>query len=212
MDIYYPSCNFRTIDSEADDRLRAYALSRGMQVGRCCRTDDHMESEHAFFVCQSCRDQLGSYGKNTESLWIYMAEDEALQLPDYTGLKVNLQDCYRDRGQEEVHEAVRLLLRRMNIEVTEIAKNRNEADFCGRLYCETERYRTEIAQFPEGMHPGHMGDLYPLLMQEHAECYNEEYVVCACNSCFRGIALGGSHPIHLAQLVTNTFHMERQEG
>ena len=40
--------------------------------------------------------------------------------------KMYLQDCWRDRNHPEIHQAVRSLLKKMNIEVLEIEKNKEK--------------------------------------------------------------------------------------
>lgn len=206
MQIYYPSCNFRAIDRTADDRLREYASASGMEVAGCCQINDNKKTDHALYVCQACRETLEKQNKGTVSFWTVIAEDESFAYPDYSGLTVTIQDCWRDRNYPEIHKAVRILLQKMNINIVEMENCKENADFCGRLYCETTLYKEETEQFPAGTHPGKMGkELFAKLMEEQCTKYPEELVLCYCNSCYRGIALGGGKPVHLAQLLTGTY-------
>ena len=66
-------------------------------------------------------------------------QDESFIFPDYSGLKVTIQDCWRLKERIEVQEAVRSILRKMNIEFVEIKKHHQETDFCGKTL-----YRPQI--------------------------------------------------------------------
>ena len=51
--------------------------------------------------------------------------------PDYVCERMTIQDCWRQYGNQAEQAAVRELLRRMNIEVVEMAENREHTRFCG---------------------------------------------------------------------------------
>lgn len=50
---------------------------------------------------------------------------------DYPELSLRIQDCWQQYDNCAEQDAVRELLRRMNIEVVEIAENREHTRFCG---------------------------------------------------------------------------------
>ncbi len=136
MDIYFPSCNFTKASPEAAKRLRRWMQAR-MPVAGCCRTDKtpRAADDTALYFCQACREVLEGR-MQTRSLWEYLDGDADFPLPDYSGLRVNLQDCWRDHAHPEIHEAVRSLLHKMHVEVVELDRNREKADFCGNLHAE----------------------------------------------------------------------------
>ena len=76
-----------------------------------------------FYFCQACREVLEDH-MQTRSLWEYLDGATDFLPPDYSGLCVNLQDCWRDRAHSEIHGAVRSLLRKMRVEVVELERNR----------------------------------------------------------------------------------------
>jgi hypothetical protein len=210
---YYPSCVFRTIDAQADDCLTQYAKAQMMEIAGCCRFD-HKKTEaqdRSLYVCQACRTNISAIGNTPESLWLYLDQDTSFVFPDYHGMKMTLQDCWRYRDHTEIHDAVRSLLAKMNIEVAELPANRTKADFCGRFHCTTERYTELRKQYDPDIHLDHLPDhLYEKIMHEHVQQYPTEYVICYCNTCYKGIQTGGGHPIHLAQLLFQTVNLSQK--
>lgn len=95
--VYFPSCNFSAASPQAARRIRDY-LSQKMAVAGCCRVDKKpYETGHtALYVCQACRDTIQNRwdGRLTpENLFVYLLQDEEFSWPDYSGLKVQVQDC-----------------------------------------------------------------------------------------------------------------------
>lgn len=209
---YYPSCVFRTIDIHTDDLLRQYAASHDMEIAGCCRVDKKKTApeDKSLYLCQACRTNISFIGNTPESLWQYFDQDASFSFPDYHGMAMTLQDCWRDREHPEIHQAVRSLLKKMKIEVIELPANRKQADFCGRFHCETKEYAQQRSQFDPQIHLDHLPDnLYEKIMTEHVKQYPTECVICYCNTCYKGIAAGGGHPVHLAQLLFRTASVEK---
>jgi Fe-S oxidoreductase len=122
--------------------------------------------------------------------------------PDYKGARYVLSDCWRDREHPEIHEAVRSLLKKMNIEVTELKRNRENADFCGTLHFETELYRDEVPSFD---HISHFGrETAKKLMEEKVSQLHGMAVITACCRCYKGIIAGGGHPVHMMSLLAGS--------
>ena len=70
-------------------------------------------------------------GATARSLWEVIDQDGSLAFPDYRGMRVTLQDCWRTRDRRAEQDAVRSLLEKMHISYVEAEKNREAADFCG---------------------------------------------------------------------------------
>ena len=144
--VYFPSCNFAAASPQAARRIRAY-LSEKMAVAGCCRVDKkpYEAGDTALYVCQACRDTIRDRwgGKLTpENLFVYLLQDEGFSWPDYSGLTVQVQDCWRDREHPEVFDAVRQALARMHITVSEMEENREKSVFCGNLHMEPHKRKT----------------------------------------------------------------------
>lgn len=203
MDIYFPSCNYAKAHPQSARRAMDYMRAR-MTVAGCCRYDrkTYSPEDCGIVNCQACRETLAPK-LTIRSIWEYLDAQEDFPWPDYRGLTVNLQDCWRDRHQPQVHRAVRSLLRKMGVSIVEIAQNRERAAFCGNLHVEpqdTENLRrlqaypnVPVCELPE--------ELERALMQEQAAQYTCQKVVCYCNRCEQGIGLGGAQAVHLMTLI-----------
>ena len=99
--IYFPSCNFTKASPQAAKKLRAY-LKEKMPVAGCCRLDKtpYHAGDTALYFCQACRETLEQKPGNQlipQNLFVWLAEQADFPWPDYGGLTVNVQDCWRDR-------------------------------------------------------------------------------------------------------------------
>ena len=125
-------------------------------------------------------------GIQTISLWEVLAGIENLPLPDHAGLTVSVHDSCSYRPKPQVHEAVRSILRKMNIEIIDSKYSGTKSICCGdnfypRLPIEkvTEFQKKRAAQMP---------------------CQD---VVVYCVSCIKSMTIGGKTPHHMVDLVLN---------
>lgn len=196
MYIYYPSCNFAVMHRKTAKKVKEYFEKR-MPIAKCCKIDQsELEKEDiGLYVCQACREQIKDKVQ-TMSLWEYFDQLDDFEFPDYRGQKMYLQDCYRDIKHPEVHQAVRNLLKKMNIEVIEIEKNKENSIFCGTLHFETKDLEDE--------HLSHYSkEIQEKYMKEYAQQFHNEQVICTCNRCLKGILLGKGNGVHLLELLFN---------
>ena len=114
----------------------------------------------------------------------------------YHGQKMYLQDCFRDRNHPEVHQAVRSLLKKMNIEVIEMKNNKDNSIFCGTLHYESKALDdTHLSHYPK--------DVQEKYMQEYVQQFDNKKIICVCNRCLKGILLGKGNGVHLLELLFN---------
>ena len=209
--IYFPSCNFSAASPLAAEKIREY-LGQKMPVAGCCRVDalDYPSGSTAIYFCQACRETLEARaeGKFTlVNLFQYLDGDPDFPFPDYAGLTVTVQDCWRDREHPEIFTAVRNVLQKMRITVVEMEENREQSRFCGNLHFEphsrelTAQLQTygekPLYQLPE--------EIQRLLMREQVEKLACELAVTYCNRCKAGILLGGGKAVHLLELAMGTY-------
>lgn len=209
--IYFPSCNFTTASPEAAKRIREY-LSAKMPVADCCRVDqlDFPEGSTAVYFCQACRGTLEDRAGGRfilQNLFQYLDADADYPWPDYTGLTVKVQDCWRDREHPEIFTAVRNVLQKMHVSVMEMNENRARSHFCGNLHFEprTERSRKLLEPYREKPLYELPEDVQRALMQDQVETLPCELAVTYCNRCKAGILMGGGKAVHLLELATGTF-------
>lgn len=209
--VYYPSCNFTKASPEAARRLQAY-LEEKMPVRGCCRVEPRplVAEETGVYFCQACRETLEEkFGDaaGLQNLFVYLTEQEDFPWPDYAGLTVNVQDCWRDRAHPEIHRAVRRALGNMGVQIVELEQNREKSTFCGNLHLEPRRpeLRALLEQHPDTPLFLLPEDLQAALMREQVETYTAPLTVTYCNRCTRGIELGGGKAAHLVELLTGTY-------
>lgn len=210
-EIYFPSCNFTKASPEAAKRLRAY-LKEKMPVAGCCRVDKtpYPAGDTALYFCQACRETLESKPDNQlvpQNLFVWLANQEDFPWPDYSGLTVNLQDCWRDREHPEIFDGVRVCLDKLGITLVELEENRERSVYCGELHFEP---RLPVNQALIQTRPGIPLWEFPeeekqQLMAEQVATYTAPLTVTYCNRCKAGILLGGGNAVHLMELCMGTF-------
>jgi len=207
MNIYYPSCSFNRLDPQSAKALLQYAKAKHFEIAGCCQFDKHEpEDNTAIYFCQRCRETTEAKGFATKSFWEIIDEDETFPFPDYKGMQVTLQDCYRDRHKPEIHQAVRNLLTKMNIDYREANKNKQDSIYCGTLH-----YESSHPELPHD-HLSHLDkDLVKQLMKENVDDYPTKLIAVTCCRCYNGILLGQGHPVHMMTLLMNKYIGREEE-
>ena len=70
-------------------------------------------------------------GVVVHSLWELIDSDPAFSFADHHELKAYIQDCWRSRDRKDEQDAVRSLMKKMNIDIMELSGSREKTDFCG---------------------------------------------------------------------------------
>lgn len=203
MQIYFPSCNFNIASPQTARKARAFLKER-MAVAGCCRFDkkEYQEDDVGIIVCQACRETLQEKIK-TITLWEYLDQDPSFVWPNYQEKSMGLQDCWRDRDHPEVHQAVRNILKKMNIHVVEIENNKEKSTFCGTLHFEShdEKNKQLLSSYPDTKISQLPEEVQKELMKEQVDQFDCEWIICDCNRCLKGITLGGGKGVHLLDLI-----------
>ncbi len=209
--IYFPSCNFTKASPKAARRLRSY-LKEKMPVAGCCRVDNtpYPAGDKALYFCQACRETLEQKPGNQlipENLFVWLLEQADFPWPDYRGLTVNVQDCWRDRRHPEVFDAARGCLAKMGVKVLELEENREKSVFCGNLHFEPQtpenaalaasRPGVPLYEFPQ--------EEQKRLMAEQAAKLTAPLAATYCNRCTSGLLLGGARAVHLMELCMGAY-------
>ncbi|MDF2942199.1 MAG: hypothetical protein K0S01_1057 [Herbinix sp.] len=153
----------------------------------CCHHDPQVEADALIInVCAGCDRRFRSLyeGISTISVWEVFDGLDSFPYPDYEGLKLSVHDACPVRNKPQVHQAVRNLLKKMNIEVVETKLNGTHSVCCG-------------------------DDFYPKLpieqihqkMKERAASMPCEEVCVYCVSCIKSMYIGGKTPRHLMDLL-----------
>ncbi len=157
-------------------------------------------------ICHNCANVISDLHRaaNNVSIWEMILSDDTFAYPDMDGKEFYLQDCWRSHGNTSEQDAVREILRRMNVTVKELPENRSDTKFCGRSYYKLKRIRKE-RQAPAGV------DVRACQTEEEQTELMRGYVrdafsgkipvITYCHYCNEGLNLGGGKSYHLAELL-----------
>jgi hypothetical protein len=175
------------------------------RLDACCRK--HPEVAKGTLVintCPGCDRRYRSYyaDSTTVSLWEVISKGDWFNYPDYHGARMSIQDACPTRSQPRVHEAIRILLESMNIEVVEPERTETNTICCG-----------------DALYPTRPLAEVHAMMRSRAAAMPEEDVIVYCVSCIKAMAIGGRRPRYIVDLlfgeetesqVTNTVEWHRQ--
>lgn len=235
-DIYIASCVFTSKFPELSLRIRQYIRERwGFRIVRCCvpkyklqeftermpegnlreawlqlkDSHDFQPGDCAWSLCHNCSNIIEEMHPETaaRSLWELIDRDEKFIFPDYSGMEVTVQDCWRSRERADEQAAVRSLLRKMGIRFRETEENHDKTEFCGvSLYRPQPPRNPKLA--PRHYAEGAAGKFIPhteaeqeQLMRDYCRRFATETVVCYCHYCLEGLNLGGVSGFHIAELL-----------
>lgn len=153
----------------------------------CCRHEPNLaQGTRVINVCAGCDRRYRELyeGVSTVSLWEILAESESFPFPDYGGARMAVHDACPTRSESRVHDAVRTLLERMNIETVEPSATRTGAICCG------DSFFGELAD-----------EKVVDLMRKRAESMPADDVAVYCVSCIKAMANGGKRPRYLVDLL-----------
>jgi Fe-S oxidoreductase len=153
----------------------------------CCRHEPNLEKGTQIInTCAGCDRRYRELyeGITTISLWELLAESKTFPFPDYEGKVMTILDACPTRDQERVHNAVRALLKRMNITIIEPEKTRTKGTCCGDSFY--------------GVLPV---DQVKEQMKKRAGEMPVENIVVYCVSCIKSMHIGGKTPRYLIDLL-----------
>ncbi len=214
--IYFPGCKYTAHSPENSKRLQAYLQERfAVTVTGCCSKNyQTLSGQDTFvFVCPTCWAILRESAPHAKSLsiWELLAGDERFLWPDYQGRTVTIQDCWRTFDNRGMQNAVRTVIKRMNLKALEIDDSYDKAGFCGVSLLKPYSPRYEyLAPVRFIQNAGHKfspcsEEEQKILMKEHCRQYLTDTVACYCTGCLEGIRIGGVGGVHLMDLVFNSF-------
>ncbi len=153
----------------------------------CCRHKPNLDKGTQIInVCAGCDRRYRELyeGITTISLWEVLAETKTFPFPNYNGKEMTILDACPTRDQERIHNAVRVLLKRMNIIVIEPEKTRTSGTCCGDSF---------YGSLPV--------DKVKEKMKNRAREMPVEDVVVYCVSCSKSMYIGGKKPRYLVDLL-----------
>ncbi|MBP7867917.1 MAG: (Fe-S)-binding protein [Acidobacteria bacterium] len=188
--VFAPGCALLIYKPGLADRAQA-ALERELgPLDRhltCCRHEPGLPpGTRVINVCPGCDRRYRQLyeGISTISLWELLAESRVFPFPDHGGQAMAVLDACPTRDQERVHEAVRTLLRRMNVRAVEPERTRTQGTCCGDTF-----------------YPALPAEDVKRQMRKRAGEMPCEDVVVYCVSCTKAMHVGGRRPRYLVDLL-----------
>lgn len=161
-------------------------------------------------VCHNCMAVFQETFPNIKVLSLYefiLEYVPEFPYPDYGGVRMTLQDCWRQYDNEAEQAAVREMLRRMHIEVVELQKNHADTTFCGvstlrpapprNLVMAPHRFVDQA----QGFFAPHTPEEQKAYMKEYCKQITTDAVVAYCHYCTQGFNLAEQKNYHLAELL-----------
>ncbi len=161
----------------------------------CCHHDPQLPAgTDVINVCAGCDRRFRELYETTTTtaLWELLSQSSSFPFPDYQGRQMSILDACPTRDQPRVHNAVRNLLKRMNISLVEPKNSGTKSTCCGDSFLG----KLPVAQVKEQM-------------RKRATEMPAEDVVVYCVSCIKAMYIGGKQPRYLVDLL---FAEETQPG
>lgn len=207
---FFPGCKYSRHNPEGSLKLKRYCENRfGFEIADCCSVDyiKPTAQDRIIFQCPTCGLILAESAQYQSicSIYEFLLPDETFPWPDYKGAAMTIQDCWRTRNNTKFLEAVREVLRKMNMYGKELDHNYGRADFCGATL-----YRVPSARYETLAHQSlvEQGNFHPCpeeeqkkKMLEYGKQYKTKDVVCVCTGCMEGVEMSGHRAVHLLDLA-----------
>mgnify|MGYP000844458702 FL=1 len=210
--IFYPSCKIKADFPEESEKVRLYLEKRyGVTTAGCCRPHHvHLtNADHAVVICNNCAaivEESSMAGAFTY-VWELINRDEDFPFPDYGGARMTVQDCWAAVERRDMQEAIRALLRKMNINIIEQEENFDQTRFHGLPLlqpCVPGNAKLAPRRYENGKSPMFTPmseEQQRIYLVNHAEKLPEKTAVCSCKYCRDGIQAGGKEGVHILQLL-----------
>lgn len=188
--VFAPGCGLALYKPAAAKGLAEFLERKfGGMAGHalCCRHEPDLERPALVInVCPGCDRRFRTLyeGISTVSLWEVLADDPSFPFPDYGGERMAILDACPTRDRPRIHEAVRALLVRMNIEAVEPKSTKSRGICCGDSFF-------GILTTPQ------VKDL----MRKRASEMPARDVVVYCVSCVKAMHIGGRSARYLVDLL-----------
>lgn len=188
--IFAPGCALVIYKPELAEKLHN-VLSENLGVmdrlDICCRNQPELkDNTEVINVCPGCdrRFRENYFNSSTISLWEVLAKSDFFPFPDYKGKKMTIVDACPTRSQDRVHDAVRTLLKKMNIELVEPENTRTKSTCCG------DSFWGVLSK----------DDVKKQMIKKASEMPVDDVVVY-CVSCSKSMFIGGKKPHYLVDLL-----------
>lgn len=221
--VFFPSCKAKADYPASSARLHEYMAQRyGVAPIGCCRAHhkDLTPADTALVVCNNCAAILeeSSQAGSIAFVWSLIDNDTSFSFPDYHNERMTVQDCWVAVEKRTVQDTVRSLLRKMHIDIVELAENYDRTRFCGvNLLAKCNPSNAKLAPRRYVVEGAHMftpcdADAQVARFQHHCQQISTERVACYCKFCTDAITMGGKKGVHLLELLFPTEETPSRQG
>lgn len=188
--VYAPGCAFMIYKPSLAKKVQEFLNNDLGSIPEhliCCRHEPNLESgTQVINTCAGCDRRYRELydGINTISLWEILANSDSFLFPNYNGMKMTIHDACPTKTEKRVHDAIRKLLERMNIEIIEPKNTRTKAICCG-----------------DSFYPTLPVELIKEQMKKRSDEMPCENVVVYCVSCIKAMHIGGKKPRYIVDLL-----------
>ena len=191
MKTYYnPGCALLIYKEDLALKVLEYLKTKDPKIElhtTCCHHNPSVENGSLIInTCAGCDKRFADLYDNidTISLWEYLANDDSFPFPDYSGLTLSVHDSCPIREKSQIHEASRVLLQKMNIEIIENAQTKGNSICCG-----------------DSLYPKAPLEVIHEKMRERAQSMPCAEVCVHCVSCIKSMYIGGKKARYMVDLL-----------
>lgn len=188
--VFAPGCALMLYKPELAGKIHNAlnsALGHMEMLLTCCQHDPGLAAGTTVInVCPGCDKRFRNDYKDisTISLWEVLAGNTSFAFPDHKSHRMTIIDACPTREQDSVHDSIRILLSKMNIQLTEPHNTRRKSTCCGDgFYGEVPTVKVK-----------------ELMIKKASEMPLDDIVVY-CISCVKSVFNGGKNPQYLADLL-----------
>jgi Fe-S oxidoreductase len=188
--VFAPGCALMIYKPKLEEKVLNFLNDKLEDIEEyliCCRHKPNLDKGTQIInICAGCDRRYRELyeGITTISLWEVLAEVNEFPFPDYKGKEMSILDACPTRDQERIHNAVRVLLKKMNITLVEPEKTKTKGVCCGDSF---------YGALPVEQVKEHM--------KKRAQDMPVEDVVVYCVSCSKSMYIGGKTPRYLVDLL-----------
>ena len=188
--IFAPGCALMAYKPNLVERLKDWVESQygPMEtLQTCCFLSPKLEPGTCVVTpCATCTVNYLKGQKDCSSLFLLsaIAKSDNFPFPDYGGRPMSIQDTCSARSNLEYLEAVRTILKRLNITLVEPERSGATSKCCGQVF---------YGKLPE--------EKVAFQMKSRAQEMPCEDVVTYCASCIMAMTVGGKRPRYILDLL-----------
>lgn len=190
--LYVPGCALMVYKPHLADKLKdiiEQTYSPANTLLSCCLHKPTVNpGTYIITACATCAVQYTKKYPDCTSIFFLseLAESDNFPFPDYKGAKMSIQDTCSARSKPTYLNAIRKLLKRMNISLVEPQRSGVRGKCCGQIfYGKVDTHKVES------------------LMKDRADEMPCDDVIVYCASCIMSMSVGGKRPRYIIDLLFN---------